>query len=181
MEDRIKILEDLIDEHEASVTKLAFTYVKDWSTAQDIAQEVFISVFNGLETFQHNSAYKTWIYRITVNKCKDMLGSAYFRRNVLTESVARIFKGSEADTADKVIRMEEMKGISRDVFSLPEKYREIIILYYYEELTTEEISELLDIGSSTIRTRLARARHKLQSLSKRRDQVEQRPAEKFKS
>ncbi|WP_187444853.1 sigma factor [Rossellomorea vietnamensis] len=51
MEDRIKVLEDLIDEHEASVTKLAFTYVKDWSTAQDIAQEVFISVFNALDTF----------------------------------------------------------------------------------------------------------------------------------
>ncbi|WP_421381981.1 sigma-70 family RNA polymerase sigma factor [Bacillus salacetis] len=180
MDDKVKLLEDLIDQHEKAVTKLAFTYVKDWSAAQDIAQEVFISVYQGLENFKQESTYKTWIYRITVNKCKDLQRSAYFRRNIITDSVGRLFKGKEENPADMVIKQEEMQGIAQDVFLLPVKYREVIILYYYQGLSTKEIAVLLDCKSSTVRTRLDRARNKLQAISKRRETIEPGSVERLK-
>ncbi|MGG4166108.1 sigma factor [Rossellomorea vietnamensis] len=58
-----RLIEDLIDEYEMQVTKLAYLYVKDWSTAQDITQEVFIKAFHALHQFNQHSSYKTWIYR----------------------------------------------------------------------------------------------------------------------
>jgi RNA polymerase sigma-70 factor, ECF subfamily len=158
--------EALIDEFEWQVTKYAYTYVKDWSTAQDITQEVFISIYNSIEEFKHDSNYKTWVFSITSNRCKDYLRSAYFRRTFLT---SRFFERSSLTSPEtSAIEIENQSEIIQLVFSLPIKYREVIILYYYEDFSTEEISELLNVKSSTIRTRLERARKKLKILQEGR-------------
>jgi RNA polymerase sigma factor (sigma-70 family) len=69
----------LMEEYGDMVIRLAFTYVKQKQLAEDISQEVFISCYKNLTTFQNKSSYKTWIYRITVNKCKDLLRSWSFK------------------------------------------------------------------------------------------------------
>ncbi|MGG3915958.1 sigma-70 family RNA polymerase sigma factor [Rossellomorea vietnamensis] len=159
------LIETLIDQYETQITKLAYMYVQDWSTAQDICQEVFIKAYHSLGSFNQNSSYKTWIYRIAVNQCKDYKKSAYFRRNTVVDKFHRMFNKEIAATPEQVLlQTEENNSVSAQIFALPMKYREIILLYYYEELTTDEIGELLNIKASTVRTRLDRGRQKLKVM-----------------
>ncbi|WP_064091895.1 sigma-70 family RNA polymerase sigma factor [Rossellomorea aquimaris] len=159
---RERLIESLIDSYETQITKLAYLYVQDWSTAQDICQEVFIKAYHSIDNFHKDSSYKTWIYRITVNHCKDYRKSAYFRRNKLVDEFHRFFnKAVVAIPEQEFLKSEEKNKVSQHIFALPLKYQEIILLYYYEELSTQEIGELLNINSSTVRTRLERGRQKL--------------------
>jgi RNA polymerase sigma-70 factor, ECF subfamily len=167
------LIESLIDEYETPITKLAYFYVRDWPTAQDICQEVFIKVYDVLDQFNHQSSYKTWIYRITINKCKDYKKSAYFRKNTVVDKFHRFFNTEIAVTPEQVLlQSEEQTSMAALIFTLPVKYREIVLLYYYEELTTQEISDMLNINSSTVRTRLDRGRQKLKTMLQRRDKDE---------
>jgi RNA polymerase sigma-70 factor, ECF subfamily len=171
---RDHLIETLIDNYEIQITKLAYMYVQDWSTAQDICQEVFIKAYNSLDNFNENASYKTWIYRITVNQCKDYKKSAYFRRNTVVDKFHRMFNKEIAATPEQeLLQTEEKNSVSAQIFALPVKYREIILLYYYEELSTEEIGELLNIKSSTVRTRLDRGRQKLKVMLQGRGTDEQ--------
>ncbi|UXH43176.1 sigma-70 family RNA polymerase sigma factor [Rossellomorea vietnamensis] len=159
---RERVIEDLIDEYEMQVTKLAYLYVKDWSAAQDITQEVFIKAFQALHQFNQHSSYKTWIYRIVINQCKDYKCSAYFRRNTVVHTFHKILNKSTTVTPEEELMTNEANdSVISHILALPIKYREIILLYYYEELTTQEIGDMLGINPSTVRTRLDRGREKL--------------------
>ncbi|MGF3105724.1 sigma-70 family RNA polymerase sigma factor [Rossellomorea sp. DUT-2] len=157
-----RLIESLMDEYEVQVTKLVYLYVKDWPAAQDITQEVFIKAFHALHQFNHKSSYKTWIYRIAINLCKDYKRSAYFRKNTIVNKFNTTLKKETSVTPEQELIMnEDNDSVASHVFSLPLKYREVILLYYYEELTTQEIGDMLGINPSTVRTRLDRGREKL--------------------
>ncbi|RDI41641.1 RNA polymerase sigma-70 factor (ECF subfamily) [Falsibacillus pallidus] len=163
------ILENLIDQYETAITQFAFTYVKDWGAAQDITQEVFIKVYGKLESFQQRSSMKTWLFSITANQCKDFLRVQESRKRKLTSFIQRVFTHQEEKTPEDMLQEKHQNAsLAQDVLALPVKYREIIILYYYEELNTNEIAALLDQSPSTIRTKLDRARKQLKELNERR-------------
>ncbi|MBY0147378.1 sigma-70 family RNA polymerase sigma factor [Neobacillus niacini] len=156
----------LMDEYGDMVVRLAFTYVKQKQIAEDISQEVFISCYKNLETFQNKSSYKTWLYRITVNKCKDYFRS-WSHRNISYQDFFRsIFPSGEKSIESNILDKEERELIFERVLKLPIKLREVIILQYYEELTINEITELLGLNSNTVKTRLHRAKKLLQSSLK---------------
>jgi RNA polymerase sigma factor (sigma-70 family) len=156
----------LMDEYGDMVVRLAFTYVKQKQVAEDISQEVFISCYKGLETFQNKASYKTWLYRITVNKCKDYFRSWSYRNIHYQDFFRTIFPSGEKSVESKIVNKEERELIFEKVLELPIKLREVIILQYYEELTVNEISELLGLNSNTVKTRLHRAKKLLQSSLK---------------
>ncbi|WP_121680957.1 sigma-70 family RNA polymerase sigma factor [Falsibacillus albus] len=168
--DAAAMLESLIDQYERAVTQFAYTYVKDWGAAQDISQEVFIKIYEKLDSFQHRSSMKTWIFSITANQCKDYLRSLEGKKRKLSSFVQNIFTQNDEKTPEQIIEEKQSNdSLAQDVLSLPVKYREIIILYYYEELNTNEIASLLDISGSTVRTRLDRARKQLKDLNEGRE------------
>jgi RNA polymerase sigma factor (sigma-70 family) len=156
-------LEWLMEEYGDMVMRLAYTYVKQTQLAEDISQEVFISCYKELHRFQHRSSYKTWIYRITVNKCKDYLRSWSVRNISYKDLIGSILTIGTKSTESEVLEFEEKEDIFQRVLLLPVKLREIIILFYYEELSIDEISELLSINTNTVKTRLHRARASLKS------------------
>jgi RNA polymerase sigma-70 factor, ECF subfamily len=159
---KVQLIERLIDDYEQQILKLTYFYVHDWSAAQDICQEVFIKAYNALDDFNQESTYKTWIYRIAINKCKDYKKSAYFRKNTIVDRFHRILnKEVAANPEDELLKSEHNDTVAQHIFSLPIKYREAIILYYYEDLSTDEIGDLLKVNPSTVRTRLNRGREKL--------------------
>jgi len=159
----------LMEEYGDMVIRLAYTYVKQKQLAEDIAQEVFISCYKHLNHFQKNASYKTWIYRITVNKCKDIVRSWSFK-NIYYKDIIRARIKSETKSLDnKLVALEENEIIFQKVLSLPIKLREVIILHYYEDLSIKEISELLGFNSNTVKTRLHRARKQLRCLIERED------------
>lgn len=147
----IALLEEAVTNYGKQMTNLAYTYVKDWSLAEDIIQEVFIKALRNMNKFRGQSSLKTWLYSITANHCKDYLRSSYFRRVVLSNVFPLRHKDEEKVNG-------ENHNLSTYVIKLPVKYREVIILHYYEDLKIREISELLEVNEATIKSRLQRAR-----------------------
>ncbi len=150
----------LMDQYGNMIIRLAYTYVKQKEAAEDISQEVFISCYKHLDSFEEKATYKTWLYKITVNKCKDYLKS-WSKRNLFSMELNKLVyfhstNQEEEENSDREIFDEVMK--------LPIKQREVIILHYYEEFSIQEISELLKLNCNTIKTRLHRGRNKLKQI-----------------
>ncbi|MFS0862096.1 sigma-70 family RNA polymerase sigma factor [Fredinandcohnia sp. 179-A 10B2 NHS] len=162
------IVKDLIDTYEQQITKFAFVYVRDWGAAQEITQNVFIKVYEKYHTFEGKSNIKTWIYTITANESKDYLRSMKSKRNIVKRLLTHVTKKSETNTPESIfMEKETSQSLAQKVLSLPLLYREVIILYYYENLSSNEISDMLEVSPSTIRTRLERARKILKDSSER--------------
>jgi DNA-directed RNA polymerase specialized sigma24 family protein len=97
----------LMDEYGDMVVRLAYTYVKQKQIAEDISQEVFISCYTNLDTFKNKSSYKTWLYRITVNKCKDYFRSWSYRNMSYQDFFRSIFPSGEKSVESNILDKEE--------------------------------------------------------------------------
>ncbi|WGG44539.1 sigma-70 family RNA polymerase sigma factor [Rossellomorea sp. DA94] len=166
-ESRDAWLERIMDEYGERLTKLAYNYVKDWGMAEDIVQDVFITCFRHFEKIDEILSFKAWIYCLVINRSKDVLKSSAFKRVVMNSSLYSIFTSKEPLPDMRLVKRSEEEILSRSVLDLPVKYREVIILYYYEECSIEEIKGLLGLNGNTIKTRLNRGRTKLKSSLER--------------
>ncbi|WP_186579747.1 sigma-70 family RNA polymerase sigma factor [Aquibacillus kalidii] len=159
--DKDQLIQDLIHFYGEEMKRLIFTYVKDFSITDDIFQDVLVTVYLKVSQFKLQSSFKTWLFRITVNKSKDYLRSWYFRRVQISDSFKQMVGNKSME--DITLSKETSKYLGEVILSLPVKYREVIILYYYKDLKVTEISEVLKLNSSTVRTRLNRARKLLEN------------------
>ena len=151
-----EVLVDLMQRYGDMVLRVAFTYVKERQLAEDISQEVFIRCYQSLDTFKHQSSYQTWLYKITVNYCKDYVRSWSYR-NLIPQALIKEEERRVDSVDSQVVRKEENDFIFHEVLSLSVKLREVLILYYYEDLTIEEVAKILSIKQNTVKTRLHRA------------------------
>lgn len=157
-------LEEIMIEHGSDLVRLAFNYVKDKETAKDMVQNTFIKCYENLDKFRYDSSIKTWLYRITINQCKDYLRSWHYRK-VQTKSVFEsAVKSLLPLTEEKVIKEAESQELRNVIFSLPKNYQEVIYLYYYKSLTINEVAEVTDLNLNTVKTRLRRAKQRLKIL-----------------
>ena len=146
--------QQIMHEHTDYLLKLAYLYVKDWPTAEDIVQDVFITFYQKFEQFEERSSLKTYLSKITVNKCKDYLKSWRYRMHSLTNS----FSTKSKNNRNRLIEQDEKLELADAVLQLPLKYREVIIYYYFEELSVIEVAKQLDLSDNTVKTRLRKAR-----------------------
>ena len=151
--------DELVRQYGEPVKRLAYYHVRDRYLAEDIAQEVFCRVYRNILQFRGESAVFTWIYRITVNLCRDTMASADFRRMLPWRSV-------DIPAAEETRMFEEVEGgeVFASVMELPRKYRTAISLYYFEDLKTPEIAQALGISEANVRARLCRGRGMLKKL-----------------
>lgn len=165
-------LEGLMRTYGNMVLRVAYMYVKNKENAEDIFQEVFLSAYKAEANFRGESDYSTWLYRITVNKCKDFLKSAYNNRVVTADEEEDYYENDGAifgsEESAEAVFMEKLEGekLLDAVMRLPDKYKEVILAVYYKELELKEASKLLGIPEGTIKSRLFRARETLKSLLK---------------
>jgi len=153
-------LEYLMRRYGDKVLYLAYSYLHDRDWAEDVAQEVFIQVYTALPRFQGNSSFYTWIYRITVNLCRDQLRAQIRRRRLEQEEKWKSAK--ELDLEEKALENIERQELWACILRLPLNLREILLLYYYHQLSVKEIARVLDISQTAARVRLYRARKQLQ-------------------
>ncbi len=154
-------IERLIGEYGDIVLKTSYLYLKDVQRAEDAFQEVFIKVFKKYGSFKGNSSEKTWIMSITINICKDMLRSSWLKRVFLMDNLAA---GKGEDAVDtKVIKGIEEEILFKEVMALQSHLKDVVILYYYQEFKTVDISKILGIAEGTVRSRLHRAREILKN------------------
>lgn len=159
LEKGVEKMQDLMDEHYEMLQKLAFTYVKDIALAQDIVQDVCVKIIEKGDQFRGESTYKTYLMKMTINRCHDYLRSWSYRNHVLTNQFYNLFTKISPEMT--LIEKNEKTTLAIHIFQLKPKYREVIVLYYYEDLPVKEIAELLSCSENTVKTRLSRARHQL--------------------
>ena len=152
-----RIIDRLMDSHSQKVYLLAYSYVKDKGLAEDIAQEVFIKCYKSLHHFRGDSQITSWIYRITVNTAKDFLRSKNF--NILKYPKSFFENLTKSETPeDAVLQQDQREAVLQTVLGLSTKYREVVILYYFQDEKMEDIAEILKLNINTVKTRLSRAR-----------------------
>jgi RNA polymerase sigma-70 factor (ECF subfamily) len=158
--DPIYDIETLMRKYGNDVLRTAYMYVKDSHLAEDIFQDVFIKVNQKLSTFQGGSSIKTWIIRITINTSKDYLKSAWNRKVVpITEFHENTIAGKNEYSA--IEKQDENQFIRQAVMKLPDKYKDVIVCVYFQEMTISEAASLLQIAEGTAKSRLSRAKDKM--------------------
>ncbi|MBP2242763.1 RNA polymerase sigma-70 factor (ECF subfamily) [Cytobacillus eiseniae] len=157
------VIEEFMIEYGTELTSLAFSYVKDASQAKDIVQTAFISCYQNLHKFKGESSVKTWLYRITINQCKDYLKSSYFRR-IFSFAALEKEEQTESNPEENLLNKDRETRVRNIVLALNPKYKEVIFLYYYKDFSVEEISEILKVSANTVKTRLARGRERLKKF-----------------
>jgi len=167
--DRAAAIDQLMREYGTKVLHLAYSYLKDRHLAEDVAQEVFIKAYRNWESFRGESSAYTWLYRITVNLCRDKARSAWWRRLLPTDDPRAAGTPVEPDSTgedpeEAVVLSDQRERLMSYVMQLSAAYREVIILYYYHDLTTVEIAEVTGQNENTVKTRLFRARAMLKEM-----------------
>lgn len=159
--DKETVLRRLMDEFGNDVLRTATLYLKSRHNAEDAFQEVFIKVFNKLNTFKRESSEKTWILTITMNVCRDMLRSAWQKRVMLNDELSS-YEG-HGEFEEDIIKKDEQRKLFQEITKLKPAFREVIILYYYQGYDTSEVGKILKCAEGTVRSRLHRAREILKS------------------
>ncbi|MEK4386518.1 sigma-70 family RNA polymerase sigma factor [Solibacillus sp. FSL W7-1464] len=150
-------IEKLIDTYSDYLYRIAFIYTKDRLTAEEVVQDVFINYYHKSDQFEQKASIKTYLVKMTINRSYDYLRSWKNRKFVFTQFFQQHAKGAEQIYVEKELQGE----VTAAVLALPVKDREVLLLYYYEEMTVFEIAELLELAVSTVKSRLQRARAKL--------------------
>lgn len=157
------LLKETIEQYSPFVYRLAYSLVKSRSDADDIHQEVFIAYIKKRPGFENEEHEKAWFIRVTVNLCKNWQKSAWKRKIVSLTEFGDDWEAGEEKEKDW--RMPA-QALIHTVKRLPQKYRSVIHLFYYEEMSVEEIAQALNRKPSTVRTQLTRARRKLSEMLK---------------
>ena len=152
--DTSKEFECLVQTYQTQMRRLCCMILKDTHLAEDAVQETFLKAYFGMNGFRQESSEKTWLTRIAVNTCRDLMRSRWFRHIDLSVDIA--YLPEEASKSDP----EDM-ALMDLVLRLPLKQREVVLLYYYQNMTMQEISETLHIAVSNISRRLESARKAL--------------------
>ncbi len=152
--DTSKEFERLVQTYQTQLRRLCCVILKDAHLAEDAVQDTFLKAYYGMNHFRQESSEKTWLTRIAVNTCRDLLRSRWFRHMDLSMDIANLPEEACECTPEDTVLMDL-------VLRLPLKQREVVLLYYYENMTMQEISEALHIAVSNISRRLESARKAL--------------------
>lgn len=141
-----------IERYADTVVRLCMVYLGNRADADDVFQTVMLRYALSETAFEDVEHEKAWVIRVTINACKDMLKSAARNRSISLEAASSV----PADVS------EEHQEVLDAVMVLPEKYRDVIYLHYYEGYTAPEIGKLLGKNANTVYTLLKRARKRLE-------------------
>ena len=152
-------LEKLMNDYGDEIFRMCYLYLKDYQLAEDATQETFIKAMRSYEAFENRSSEKTWLIRIAINSCKNIMRTSWFRirRNTLRSH-------QEKESKNPIEELVEKNTISSAIMKLKLEDRKMIILYYYQELSLKDIASIMGISTNTANQRLSRARKKLKMI-----------------
>lgn len=158
LEDDELLFNEIMTRYGQDILQLVYSYVRNKPLAEDLTQDIFVKCYKALHTYQKTAKLKTWLFKIASNHCKDYLRSWYFRKVTVTEKMAEMTGSSGENVEQAVLEHEQEQTLADAVLKLPMKYREVIYLFYFEELSLKEIEAILDVNQNTIKSRLKRAK-----------------------
>jgi len=154
------VFSELLKRHKEKVRNIIYLTLSNSDGVDDIAQEVFITVYRHLKSFRFESQFTTWLYRITINKCKDHLRKKNIRSIFLPlKDEEPVFESINEDT--------DIKHIVRNAIStLPDKLRIPLVLKDLEGFSYQEIADTMECEIGTVKSRIFRAREALKKILK---------------
>ena len=161
IEDKEDLIDEIMNKYGQEVLQLVYSYVNNKEVAEDLTQDIFVKCYKSLHTYKGNSNLKTWLWRIAINHCKDYLKSWYNKKVIVTEDDFTYMESQKESVEQTVIQNAEDRELASAVMNLPIKYREVIYLFYYEELSIKEIAIVIDVKENTIKTRMKKAKELL--------------------
>lgn len=141
----------MADKYKDMVYRIALNYYRNPADADDTVQDVLIKLYTAERQFQSEAHLRNWLIRVTINECKNVLRTPWKRWTVSWEDIAAAASFDSPQESELLF----------SVLNLPEKYRVVLYLFYYESLTAKEIGRLLNLQESAVTTRLSRAREML--------------------
>lgn len=158
----VQELDRLVEQYQVAVLRTCYLYLHDRSQAEDAVQETFLKVYRNLGSFRGECSEKNWIMKIAMRVCYDMNRSGwarFFNRRVTPEMLP-----------EASVPFEELDdALASAMMRLPVRLREVILLYYYQGLTVNEIAEVLGITQPSVSNRLKRGRDKLKTALEGRE------------
>ena len=168
----VAAFETLIEAYQKKIFNLAYRIVGNYDDAGDLAQEALIRIFSSIAGFKEQSSFSTWVYRITTNVCLDDIRKKKNRKVISLDEEIHVEDGemkrqimSDDPLPDEGAEKEEMRHLVNDAINtLPEEQRLVISLRDIQGLTYDEIAEVLDCPSGTVKSRINRARQALKNV-----------------
>ena len=166
--------EILVNRHQNSILNLVYRFIGDRTQAKDLTQEVFIRVWQSAKSYEPKAKFTTWIYRITANLCFNELKSSrrrkWFSFNWSYEDGEHTFEETPSDSApsaeDLLLEKERSRQISDALQSLPDNQRMALVLKRYDDLSYQEIAQIIGCSVSAVESLLVRAKRTLQEKMK---------------
>ena len=158
LQDQNEYLSYLVETYGDMVYRIAVTRVRSPQDAEDIVQQVFMKLVKNIDSLESEEHVKAWLIRVAVNEGKSLFSSSWRRRVLSIEDL-----GAAGELSVRQPEVRESNRIMDAVFRLPEKYRVVVHLFYYHDLSTDEIAKVLGRSNHTVRSQLSRAREKMRS------------------
>ncbi len=149
----------------------AYGITGDLQIAEEVVQDTFLKASRGLNSFKGNSSLETWMFRIMVNTAKNRMRSNWIRRVIsIDHGQASCIPAPEgSDPEHELLQRERRQEVIRCLRELPVKYREVMVLYYLEDLSVRQISQVLGQPSGTVKSRLLRGRDRMKQALEGRE------------
>ncbi|MDD4046966.1 MAG: sigma-70 family RNA polymerase sigma factor [Tissierellia bacterium] len=145
----------LIEEYGNKLLRTCYLILNDREEAEDVVQETFIKVFNKIDTFKEKSGLYTWIYAIALNLSRDRMRTKQDMLELKDEWIGN-------DDVESHVEINfDREQLRKEIFEMNSLYKEVLVLFYYEELSIKEISNLLNEKEGTIKSKLSRGRNML--------------------
>jgi len=167
--------EVLVQRHQSRVFAVAGGILRNREDVEDIAQQVFLKAYFSIKRFDQRAAFSTWLYKITVNECWDLLRKRKVRPLVveaeLSEEQAQIYQASSEqsdgrpDTSEQLAARQQVEDL---MSCLDERDRTMLVMKEVQGFSVEEIAEIMEINANTVKVRLFRARQKITERARRR-------------
>lgn len=145
-------LSQWIEQYANDIKKICYVYLADRSQAEDALQDTFLKAWKSMTAYERKNVTndKAWLMRIAINVCRDYRKTAWFRH---------VDKGQDMDivAAHTPAPLGQDRELVMDICNLPEKYKQVILLYYYQEMNMREVAQAVGIPASTVQRRLKKA------------------------
>ncbi|MBQ8080898.1 MAG: sigma-70 family RNA polymerase sigma factor [Clostridia bacterium] len=152
--------EELYSRYADDVLRVSYFYLGNREQAEDVTQDVFVRLLTAAPILKPGSE-KSWLLKVALNRCRDLWRSAWARRVLVGSPTLELIPDPD-DVEDSLEKRELLQAVHR----LPASFREIILMYYYQEFSIAEIADILEVPEGTVSSRLSRARKKLEEMLK---------------
>lgn len=150
--EREALLTAWVDRYSDSLLRMCFISLRDWALAEDALQETFIKAWRAMPQYEHSPIRNEWAWlsRIAVNVCRDLRRTRWMRHVDAAQAL-------ETLPPSQLAVEPEDRTLLLDILAMPEKYRQVLILYHYQRLTMREVAQVLGADVSTVHARLKKA------------------------